>query len=250
MKKIIFPLMVIFLLVLTACQPALTTEAPSPTVEEPAVPTEAPAVIFTETIQPTDAKPISPSATESIPDTGEETILLNIVPGESIVTYEVGETFINQNNRFQVAIGVTSNINGEITANPSNPPLSQIGPITIDISEFESDSNRRDGVIREQWLESSKYPIATFVPTEITNLPAMYVPGEAYQFTVLGDLTVRETTKPATFEVTASFAENTLTGSATTTILMSDFGVGPISILGILNTEDEVKLTFDFVARP
>ncbi len=143
-----------------------------------------------------------------------------------MVTYEVGETFINQDNRFQVAVGVTSNINGEIIANPANPPLSQIGTITIDISEFKSDSNRRDGAIRGQWLESGKYPIATFVPTEVTNLPDTYVPGEAYTFSVTGDLTVRETTKPVTFDVTASFAENSLTGSATTTILMSDFGVG------------------------
>ncbi|MAT43000.1 MAG: hypothetical protein CL609_11700 [Anaerolineaceae bacterium] len=245
MKKLIFPLMVIFLLVLAACQPALTTEVPTLSVEEPAEPTEPTVVISTETTQPTENAP-----TETIPTTGEETILLNIVPDESTVTYEVGETFINQNNRFQVAVGVTSNINGEITANPANPPLSQIGTITIDISEFKSDSNRRDGAIRGQWLESDKYPIATFEPTEITNLPENYVPGEAYTFSVTGNLTVRETTKPVTFDVTASFAENTLTGSATTTILMSDFGVGPISILGILNTEDEVKLTFDFVARP
>jgi hypothetical protein len=32
--------------------------------------------------------------------------------------------------------------------------------------------------------------------------------------------------------------------------LMSDFGFGPISLAGILNTEDEVKINFDFVARP
>jgi hypothetical protein len=30
---------------------------------------------------------------------------------------------------------------------------------------------------------------------------------------------------------------------------MSDFGFGPISIGGILNTEDEVKVKFVFVAR-
>jgi hypothetical protein len=41
-----------------------------------------------------------------------------------------------------------------------------------------------------------------------------------------------------------------LTGEAGTTILMSEFGIGPISIAGILNTEDEIKLSFTFVARP
>jgi hypothetical protein len=52
-----------------------------------------------------------------------------------------------------------------------------------------------------------------------------------------------------TFEVTLVGDGVTMTGEATTTILMSDFGFGPISIGGILNTEDEVKVTFAFVAR-
>jgi polyisoprenoid-binding protein YceI len=66
---------------------------------------------------------------------------------------------------------------------------------------------------------------------------------------VTGDLLVRETTRPVTFEVTASLNGDALTGTATTTILMSDFGVGPITILGVLGTEDQVKLAFEFVAR-
>jgi hypothetical protein len=31
---------------------------------------------------------------------------------------------------------------------------------------------------------------------------------------------------------------------------MSDFGFGPIDIAGILKTEDEAKVTLNFVARP
>jgi len=41
-----------------------------------------------------------------------------------------------------------------------------------------------------------------------------------------------------------------MSGEASTIILMSDFGVGPISILGILETEDEVKINFSFAANP
>jgi hypothetical protein len=37
-----------------------------------------------------------------------------IVPGESIVSYEVGEVFLNQGNAFNNAIGVTTEINGSI----------------------------------------------------------------------------------------------------------------------------------------
>ena len=79
---------------------------------------------------------------------------------------------------------------------------------------------------------------------------ATYTEGQPISFTMTGDLTVKETTKPVTFEVTATLQAGVLTGTATTTILLSDFAVGPIEIAGMLGTEDEAKLTLAFVARP
>jgi polyisoprenoid-binding protein YceI len=173
-----------------------------------------------------------------------------IVPEESQVSYEVGEVFLNQNNRFNVAIGVTSLVSGEIIVDRGNPQNSAIGPISVDISDFTSDSGRRDNAIRSRFLESSRYPISTFTPLEIQGLPESYQEGDQITFQVTGDLTVRETTRPVTFKVSLSGEGNTMTGEAETTILMSDFGFGPISIGGILNTEDEVRIRFTFVARP
>lgn len=105
-------------------------------------------------------------------------------------------------------------------------------------------------MIRNQWLESARYPIARFEPLRIEGLPEAYSEATPYAFRVIGNLTVKDVTREVAFDITAQLNGETLTGKATTTILMSDFGVGPISILGVLNTEDEVKLTFDFVARP
>ncbi len=177
-------------------------------------------------------------------------VTFKIVPGESRASYEVGETFLNQDNRFNLAIGVTSAVNGEIYADLANPPASTLGEISIDISQFTSDSSRRDNAIRGDWLESSRFPMAVFKPTGIESLPVSYVEGQEYAFRVTGDLTVKETTLPVTFDVTAALRGDTLTGKATTTILLSQFGVGPISILSVLKTEDEAKITLEFVARP
>jgi polyisoprenoid-binding protein YceI len=177
-------------------------------------------------------------------------VTFKIAPGESKVQYEVGETFLNQNNRVNLAVGITSTISGEIYADKANPPASTLGPITVDISKFASDSNRRDSMIQNNYLESLKYPQAKFVPTQFASLPAAYQEGTDYTFKVTGDLTVKTVTKPVTFDVNAKLVGDTLTGQATTEILMSTYGVGPISILGILNTEDTVKITLTFVARP
>ena len=177
-------------------------------------------------------------------------VTFKIVPGESRASYEVGETFLNQDNRFNLAIGVTSAVNGEIYADLANLPASTLGEISIDISQLTSDSSRRDNAIRGDWLESSRFPMAVFKPTGIESLPVRYVEGQEYAFRVTGDLTVKETTLPVTFDVTAALRGDTLTGKAATTILLSQFGVGPISILSVLKTEDEAKITLEFVARP
>jgi polyisoprenoid-binding protein YceI len=232
-------LLVVFALVLAACSGA---------AETPAQPTEAPTQPTAAPEQPTEPPQAAPTEPPAAPAAGPTTY--KIVPGESTVTYEVGETFFNQNNRFNLAVGVTSQVAGEVQLDAANPQGAQVSPITIDISQFQSDSNRRDERIRQQWLESARYPTATFTPTSIDGLPATYTEGQPLTFTMTGDLTVKETTKPVTFDVTATLQGGILAGTATTNILLSDFGVGPIEIAGMLGTEDGAKLTLAFVARP
>ncbi len=223
--------------------------AGSAATEAPAAPTEA-APAEAGQPGPTEETPVEAGASAA-ENTGDSNVLvLKIVPAESSLSYEVGETFLSENNKFATAIGVTTVINGEISIDRQTPQNSSVGVITADISQFKSDSSRRDSKIQNDFLESAKFPIVTFSPTSIAGFPENPQEGQEYSFQVTGDTTIRETTLPLTFEVTATFAENSLSGTATTTFLMSDFGFGPISIAGILETEDEVKISFTFVARP
>jgi polyisoprenoid-binding protein YceI len=254
MKRLLSSIFVLALF-LSACAPAAVVTDTNPTT---AGPTQAPAATITNlptvaTIQQSPAATtMSSTATpagSAIPVTSGITVF-KIVPGESKVTYEVTETFLNQNNKISVAVGVTDTISGEIKADKSNPAATTLGLITVDVSKFASDSRQRDSMIQRNFLQSSTYPTATFVSKSITGLPATYTEGTDYSFEMSGDLTVKTTTQPVTFLVSARLTGDTLSGSASTRVLMSQFGVGPISLLGILQTQDEVKITFDFVARP
>jgi polyisoprenoid-binding protein YceI len=173
-----------------------------------------------------------------------------IIPGESKIIYEVGEVFLNQDNAFNLAVGITTEVNGEILVDRENPQNSSLGVVSVDISQFTSDNQRRDNAIRERFLQSAQYPIVEFSPQDIQGLPETYEQGQEITFQISGDLTIRDVTKPATFEVKMTGNGDTITGEATTTILMSDYGFGPISIAGILNTEDEVNIIFVFKALP
>ncbi len=243
MRKLSF-FVLIGSLILAGCASQPT---PNPTQPAAALPTQtaiSPANSPTSgpTEPPAETQPQNPPQTSDL-------LELNIVPGESSVSYEVGETFFNQNNRFNLAVGKTTQISGKITIDPANPQNSSIGAIEVDISQLQSDSNRRDNTIRDRFLESRQYPIAIFVPSQIDGLPTSYTAGETLNFKVTGDLTVHDVTQPVSFDVQAALVNNELQGTANTTILMSDFGVGPIELGGILGTEDEVKLEMQFIAR-
>jgi polyisoprenoid-binding protein YceI len=241
MKKTVF-LLVVLALVVSACstesgQNTTPTQTSETSVPQGAVETSGP-----------QGSPETAAATPELAETGIVTYV--IVPEESTVTYEVNETFLDQANVLKTAVGKTPGVTGEIQANFNDPQSSTIGTLTVDISGFTSDSGRRDNAIRGRFLESSKYPTVTFVPTSIDGLPETYQEGVDYPIVIHGDLTIRDTTQPADFETVVRLENNNLTGKATTAFKMSDFGFGPISIMGMLNTEDDVKITIDFTARP
>jgi polyisoprenoid-binding protein YceI len=177
-------------------------------------------------------------------------IVLRIVPEESEACYQVGEVFFNQRNAFNLAIGVTKAIVGEIAIDRANLSNSKIGDITVDISQLRSDESMRDGRIRRDWLESNKYPLAKFTEARAIGLPARALQdGEVLTFQIVGMMQVREVKKELTFDVTASLTGDTLTGTATTDVKMTDFGFEPPSIAGMLRANDEVHIVFNFVAR-
>ena len=221
----------------------VSTAAPSaPTL---AVPGTAPASAAGAQTDASAATSVPADASANGPATQK---LYRIDPAQSEVRYEVNETLF-QDNRLNTAVGRTKGIAGELRVDFAQPANSQIGEIVIDVSQFTSDQARRDNFIRHTGLESSTYPQATFKTTSISGLPAKVSVGDELSFKITGDLTVKQTTKPVTWDVTLKVGNNQLTGSAATQILMSDFGVGPLK-LPILATEDQVKLFFDFVAAP
>lgn len=147
------------------------------------------------------------------------------------------------------AVGRTKGISGDITIDFAQPAKSKLSEITIDVSRLTSDEGRRDNFIRRNGLQSSSYPQVTFVTTSIEGLPDQIKAGDQFDVTIIGDMTVKETTKPVTWKATIKVEDGKVSGSASTEILMSDFGVGPLQV-PLLRTEDKMLLFLDFVATP
>jgi polyisoprenoid-binding protein YceI len=171
-----------------------------------------------------------------------------IVPDQTEASYEVQEQFLRRDLP-NMAIGKTNTVEGEFQFSLDGQPTGQVTKFTVDLRTLTSDETRRDNRIRRQWLESEKYPTATFVSTEAQNLPSSYTEGQEVSFKLVGNLTIREITKPVTFDVTGKLVGDTVTGTASAQILMKDFGFDPPNIAGMLTVKDGVTIRVNFTAK-
>ncbi len=171
-----------------------------------------------------------------------------IVPEQSEAAYHIREKFAI----FPVmtsAVGVTQLLEGALQIDLNDPPTLQALTMTVDLRGLKTDEPHRDEKLADEWLVTNQYPFAYFTATGIQTGPEHYAEGEVVSFTLIGDMTIRDVTRPMTFEVTAKLIDDTVTGSATGTLRMTDFGIDPPNLLDFVIVEDEVAVTVNFTAR-
>jgi polyisoprenoid-binding protein YceI len=283
MRKQLLGILLLLAAVLAACQTApAETPATPPVVEEatavPALPEPAPTIATVVTPEPSeepypppqivqpqvDAYPAMPQPASPPTDAypGQESRgagsarTFVIVPEESEAAYIVAEEFLSgavqqlgQLLGLTDTIGRTRNVEGELVLDLSaaNPLVS--GEFVVDLRTLTSDDSRRDNRIRNEWLESTRYPLAEFVATAVENFPASYSEGQTITFQLLGDMTIRETTQPVRFDVTATLTGNSITGTATAEMRMTDFGFNPPAMANLFTVADEFTVEITFTAQ-
>ena len=175
-------------------------------------------------------------------------LVFQVVQGESEARFIIDEVL---NDQPKTVIGTTRQVAGQIAIDPENPAESRVGVIQINARDLTTDSEFRNRAIKNQILQTDQYEFITFSPTEITGLPSSGVVGQSYTFQMVGDLTIGDVTKQATFEVTTRAAsEDRLTGTATTTIAYADYGISIPQVRQVASVDDQVRLELEFVAVP
>jgi polyisoprenoid-binding protein YceI len=178
--------------------------------------------------------------------TATQVYRFRVDPGQTGVEYAVREVLLGND---QVTRGRTNAVEGEFHLYMQNGKVFvALSNLQVDLRTLTSDNAVRDQAIRKRWLESDKYPKAIFVASEVEGLPLDAVQNQPYTFRVTGDMTIHNTTRTVTFDVTATIQENALMGEGTTTLYMKDFGFEPPSIVGRTIVSDPVSLTVKGVA--
>ncbi len=203
---------------------------------------------FASTVnQPHTAAGAITVTTTPIPSTGLETF--QIVPAQTTASYSVFEDLIIQNKPSNDAIGTTHSVTGNFKIRSSGSPLVAGMNITVDLRTLQSDASMRDHYIQRNTLETDTYPYATFVSVSTQGLPASYSDGQTVHFQLIGNLTLHGKTNKEVFDVQGKVTGNTITGTATSTIYMTDFGIQPPNLANIAIAQNKVVVTINFVAQ-
>jgi len=219
----------------TACAGAPTpTAAPAPT----AVPT--PPTVDKATGAPAPA--VAASAASG------DVVRLVIVPEQSEARYRVREQLAGVSFPTD-AVGATKTFTGTIVGETDGTIVSDQSKFQVDLRTLKSDQNIRDNFLRRSTLETDRYPYAVFVPTSAPGLPLKLPESGQFAFQLVGNLTIRDVTKPVTWDVKGKVDGNTATGTATTTFTFEYFNLTQPSVARVLSIEDNIRLELDLTLQ-
>lgn len=184
----------------------------------------------------------APAAAQVIPSTVEQpgqaeasripSGTYNVDPHHTLASWAVNHM------GFSILNGLFGASGGSITLDPAQPAESKVD-VTFKIAELSVTTPEfREHLQSPDFFDAAKYPTARFVSTSV-------VAGEGNRATIVGNLTVKDQTRPVTIDAafvgagTNPMSRKLNVGfHGTTTIKRSDFGVG----FGVPVVSDEVKL--------
>jgi polyisoprenoid-binding protein YceI len=251
-------------LAVTAC--GTTTATPTPATSSTASVTSTPASLATSVAStraaptstpstavrsPTEASsaPASGAAASSASKTATATAATTLTfdADNSHASYHAQEQLVGRNVPSE-AVGTSKGVTGSIVFAPDGSIAANQSQVQVDLNKLTSDESRRDNFIKGTTLQTSRYPNATFVPKEAQGLPTPLPTDGEVTFQLIGDLTVHGVTQPVTWQVTAQFNADSVTGNATTNVNISDFGMSPPKAGPVLSIQDGLTLELAFSA--
>jgi len=175
--------------------------------------------------------------------------LFTIDGSASKATFTIDEVLFGNPN---TVVGETNKVAGQILVNAQDPSKSQLGEIKINVSTLVTDNDLRNRTLQGRILETDTpaNQYATCVAKSITGLPESITVGQQVSFKLTGDLTIHQVTKTVTFDAKVTVvSEKQITGTASTSVKYSDFGISIPDVPSVTSVGDTVKLALGFTAN-
>lgn len=180
---------------------------------------------------------------------GAEVVAFVIDPGQSVARFELDEVLRGQDTH---VVGTTDQVAGQVQVDPSDLATAEFSDIIVNARTLTTGTEQRDRAIRGPVIldsASDANELITFSVTSVDGLSGPVSTGETVDFTITGDLTVKGTTQPVTFDATVTMVdESTLEGTAIAAITRDMFEIGIPSVPSVADVTNEVLIALDFVA--
>jgi polyisoprenoid-binding protein YceI len=184
--------------------------------------------VVNDSVAPTDST--SPSDDGDVSGTW-------VATGDSTLGYRVQEILGGVDTE---GVGRTNDVTGSITIEGTTLTAAEF---TVNMASITSDSERRDSQFNTRIMDTATFPTATFVLTAPIELGSVPIPGTQITVTATGDLTLRGTTLPVTFEITAEYSGTSIGVFGSIPVLFADYGI-PNPSNAFVSTRDNGLLEF------
>lgn len=218
--------------------------APTLVIEEPTASAPLSAVV-TQPPAPTAIPAAQTQAPANTAAADSASVIFEISQDGSEVRFNIYELLRGAPKN---VIGVTNQVAGQVALNLADLSSAKVGEILINARTLATDDDRRNQAIRNRILFTDQYEYIRFVPTQITGLQGEAAVGQTLNFQIEGDLTIRDITKPVTFDLSLT-GETTerISGSAKAVIQRADFNLNVPEVPFVANVADEIILEIDLV---
>ena len=110
-----------------------------------------------------------------------------------------------------------------------------------------NDRQEMESAMNNSVLETAKYPEISFATTSVS---ASQLGENRYQISLNGNLSLHGVTRPVTIPSQVTLLGDMLRAGGEFTLLQTSFGIALVSVAGgTLKLKDELKFSFDIVAR-
>jgi len=140
------------------------------------------------------------------------------------------------------AILSTKKVSGEIGLSPDGR-ITASSLLTVALDSLESDEARRDNFIKQNTLETHRFPTAELRVLRTAGLAIPVPRSGEFQFTLISTVKVHGVEHDVAWAVTATRAGRELKATATTTVHFADFGMERPSVALVLSVQDDIRVS-------
>ncbi len=182
----------------------------------------------------------SPSPSIVPATTAAPTLRFVVDPAGSLVTVRVREQLVSLPAASD-AVLTTSAISGQIGLTRDGR-LTTESALLVDLTTLASDEPRRDTYVKQETLDTRRFPTAELGVVGSVGLPQPLPQSGEWRFSLVSTMTLHDVTREITWEVTGQRVGREIRATARTTLRFADFALRRPVVAAVLSVQDEIRM--------